>query len=85
MIQSNEYNHNKWFIGNIFLRKIITQFDLENHSISFYGDSNSVIGNNKNIIKIIIIIQSIILYISCFFLFKLVKNILKINKQNSLL
>ena len=43
MIQSNEYNHNKWIIGNIFLRKIITQFDLENHSISFYGDSNSLL------------------------------------------
>ena len=81
MIQSNEYNHNKWIIGNIFLNKLITQFDLENFSIIFYGDGK-LLKNYYKVIQLMLIIQSIILFISSLFLYKLLKNILNITKRN---
>ena len=81
MIQSNEYNYNKWIIGNIFLNKFIIQFDLENYSITFYDDGKLLKNHNK-VIQLILIIQSIILFISCLFLYKLLKKILSITKRD---
>ena len=81
MIQSNEYNHNKWIIGNIFLNKLISQFDLENFSITFYGD-RKILKNHNKVIQLMLMIQSIILCISSLFLYKLLKNIIHLTKRD---
>ena len=81
MIQSNEYNHNKWIIGNIFLNKLISQFDLENFSITFYGD-RKILKNHNKVIQLMLMIQSIILFISSLFLYKLLKNIIHLTKRD---
>ena len=71
MIIFDNYNSNKWFFGEIFLRKYKMTFDQEKKIIGFYRTPNNI-KNNKFLKKIIIFLIVILsfLFISYYFIKK---------------
>lgn len=62
-----QYNYNEptvWFFGYYFIKAFITEFDIENKTISFYTQSNSIINSNEGVSDIINIQKRISIMIS---------------------
>ena len=62
-----QYNYNEptvWFFGYFFIKAFITEFNIENKTISFYTQSNSIISVKERVSDIIYIQKSISVMIS---------------------